>query len=99
MIVEGLWPFFNNLLLDLLSIRVFMETPENHRLSRLLLRVGGDRGWTLESVLEYYLKCSRPMQTEYIDQGKSISDIIVNGNAPFDSAISWVVEASRNLLS
>jgi uridine kinase len=98
-IVEGLWPFFSHLLLDLFSIRVFVDTPENHRLSRLLLRVGGDRGWTLDSVLEYYLKCSRPMQTEYIDQGKSIADIIVNGNRPFDSGIAWVVQASKDRLS
>ena len=96
-IVEGLWPFFNNLLLDLFSIRVFVETPENHRLSRLLLRVGGDRGWTLESVLEYYLKCSRPMQTEFIDKGKSITDIIVNGDAPFDSGVRWVLRALKTL--
>lgn len=89
MIIEGLWPFFYRPLFDLLDISVFVDTPPDLRLARLLFRniVGGTRGWTIESVLDYYLECVRPMQAEYIDKGKELAHIVVDGDGSFAKGV------------
>jgi len=95
MIIEGLWPFFYEPLFDRLDISVFIDTPADLRLARLLLRniVGGTRGWTIQTALAYYLECVRPMQSEYIDKGKELADIVVNGDGPLDSGVENVIRA------
>jgi uridine kinase len=94
-IIEGLWPFFYQPLIELLSFRVFVDTPADVRLARLLLRniIGGARGWSIQSVLEYYLECVRPMQIEYIDKGKELADILVNGEDSLAHSVEQIIQA------
>lgn len=95
---RGLWPFFYKPLLELLDIRVFVDTPRDVRLARLLLRniVGGARGWTIQSVLEYYLECVRPMQIEYIDKGKELAHILVNGESSLAQSVEQIIQVLNN---
>jgi uridine kinase len=85
-------------LLELLDIRVFVDTPRDVRLARLLLRniVGGARGWTIQSVLEYYLECVRPMQIEYIDKGKELAHILVNGESSLAQSVEQIIQVLNN---
>lgn len=94
MIIEGLWPFFYGPLFELLDLRVFVDTSPDLRLARLLLRniVGESRGWTVQSVLDYYLECARPMQVEYIDKGKELADIMVSGDGSFEGGVERVIQ-------
>jgi uridine kinase len=95
MIIEGLWPFFYNPLFERLDIRVFVDTPADLRLVRLLFRtiVDGNRGWTIQSLLEYYLQCVRPTQIEFVDKGKELADIVVNGEGSFESSVRRIIRA------
>lgn len=95
MIIEGLLPFFYKPLFDLLDVGVFVDTPADLRLVRLLFRtiVSGSRGWTIQSLLDYYLQCVRPTQVEYIDKGRELADIVVNGDGSFESSVKRIIQA------
>ena len=97
MIIEGLWPFFHKPLLDWLDLKVFVDTSADLRLVRLVSRniVGGTRGWTIQSVLDYYLACIRPMQSQFIDQGKGLADIVVSGDGSLTDGAERVIQALR----
>lgn len=97
MIIEGLWPFFYKPLFDQLDLKVFVDTPPDLRLARLVCRniVGRARGWTIQSVLDYYLACVRPMQIEYIDKGKELADLVVSADGSLEQAVESVIRKLR----
>lgn len=92
-VLEGLWPYFDEALFNSFDIKVYVDTPADIRLARLMSRVGGNRGWTLQSALEYYLQCARPMQSEYIDRGRDLADIVVNGDSSFQPGIKRIIKS------
>lgn len=93
-VLEGLWPYFDSTLFKLFDIKVYVDTPADIRLARLISRVGGNRGWTTyQAALEYYLQCARPMQSKYIDRGRYFADMFVNGDSPFKPAIKRVIKS------
>jgi len=95
MIIEGLWPFCHQKLAKLFNLRVFVEAPADLRLVRLLRRniVEGNRGWTIQNVLDYYLECVRPMQVEFVDKGRDAATVIVRGECPATEGVNSIIKA------
>lgn len=76
-IVEGILIFAEPRVLDLLDVRVFVDTPDDIRLMRRLRRDITERGRTFERTLEQYERTIRPMHHEFVDPSKRYADIII----------------------
>src|SRR3982751_6953799 len=60
-IVEGILIFAEPRVLDLLDVRVFVDTPSDVRFIRRLQRDIAERGRTVASVIDQYYRTVRPM--------------------------------------
>jgi uridine kinase len=76
-IVEGILIFAEPRVLDLLDVRVFVDTPDDIRLMRRLKRDIIERGRTVERTLEQYERTIRPMHFEFVEPSKRHADIII----------------------
>lgn len=76
-IVEGILIFTENRVLDMLDVRVFVDTPDDIRFIRRLQRDITERGRTVESVIGQYYRTVRPMHFEFVEQSKRHADIII----------------------
>ncbi|MBX3293018.1 MAG: uridine kinase [Acidobacteria bacterium] len=76
-IVEGILIFAEARVLDLLDVRVFVDTPDDIRFIRRLRRDIAERGRTTESVIEQYFASVRPMHFEFVEPSKRHADIII----------------------
>src|SRR6476619_4557106 len=76
-IVEGILIFSEPRVLDLLDVRVFVDTPDDVRLMRRLRRDITERGRTFERTLEQYERTIRPMHFEFVEPSKRHADIII----------------------
>jgi uridine kinase len=76
-IVEGILIFAEPRVLDLLDVRVFVDTPDDIRLMRRLRRDITERGRTFERTLEQYERTIRPMHFEFVEPSKRHADIII----------------------
>jgi uridine kinase len=76
-IVEGILIFAEPRVLDLLDVRVFVDTPGDIRFIRRLERDIIERGRTAESVIAQYYATVRPMHFEFVEPSKRHADIIV----------------------
>ena len=76
-IVEGILIFENKQLRDLMDIRIFVDTDNDVRLCRRILRDVRERGRTLESVVSQYLDTVKPMHEMYVEPSKKHANIIV----------------------
>lgn len=76
-IVEGILIFAESRVLDLLDVRVFVDTPDDIRLMRRLRRDIVERGRTVERTLEQYERTIRPMHFEFVEPSKRHADIII----------------------
>ena len=76
-IVEGILIFAEPRVLDLLDLRIFVDTPDDVRLIRRLRRDIVERGRTFERTLEQYERTIRPMHFEFVEPSKRNADIII----------------------
>src|SRR5215210_2481026 len=76
-LVEGILIFAEPRVLDLLDVRVYVDTPDDIRLMRRLKRDITERGRTFERTLEQYERTIRPMHFEFVEPSKRHADIII----------------------
>ena len=76
-IVEGILIFAEPRVLDLLDVRVYVDTPDDIRRMRRLKRDKQERGRTFERTLEQYERTIRPMHFEFVEPSKRHADIII----------------------
>lgn len=76
-IVEGILIFAESRILDLLDIKIFVDTPDDIRFIRRLQRDIAERGRTVESVIDQYLRTVRPMHFEFVEPSKRHADMII----------------------
>jgi uridine kinase len=76
-IVEGILIFTEPNILDLLDVRVYVETPDDIRLIRRLRRDVEERGRSFERTLWQYENTIRPMHQQFVEPSKRHADIII----------------------
>ena len=76
-IVEGILIFENEDLRNLMDIRIFVDTDADVRLCRRIARDVGERGRTLESVLDQYQTTVKPMHEKYVEPSKKYANLVV----------------------
>ncbi len=76
-IVEGILILVERELRDLLDIKVFVDTDPDIRFIRRLQRDVSERGRSVSSVIEQYLRTVRPMHLEFVEPSKRYADLII----------------------
>jgi uridine kinase len=97
LVVEGLWAFHDPEISAHMDLKVFVDTPDDIRLTRRLLRdvLQGSRGWTVSSALTYYLHCTRPIHEKLASVGKQYADVIISG----ETDVNCNVDSLMKMLS
>ena len=76
-IVEGILIFAEARVLDLLDVRIYVDTPDDIRLIRRLKRDFTERGRSYERTMDQYERTIRPMHFEFVEPSKRHADIII----------------------
>ncbi len=90
-IVEGLLIFDDPKLLELLDIKIFVDSDDDIRFIRRLMRDVKKRGRTVESVVDQYLHTVKPMFNQFIEPSKRHADIIVPRGGKNPVALSMIL--------
>lgn len=98
-IVEGLLIFDCPQLMELMDIKIFVESDDDIRFIRRLMRDVQQRGRTLESVVEQYLSTVKPMFDQFIEPTKRHADIIVPRGGKNEVALSMILARIRSVLN
>jgi uridine kinase len=98
-LVEGILIFSEPRILELLDIRVFVDTPDDIRFIRRLRRDVAERGRTVESVIEQYYATVRPMHFEFVEPSKRNADIIIPEGGNSDIGIELLCGKIREEVS
>lgn len=78
-IVEGILVLHFPELRELMDIKIFVETDDDERILRRLIRDVKERGRDVEGVAFQYLETVKPMHYAYVQPTKALADIIING--------------------
>lgn len=98
-IVEGILIFAETRVLDLLDVRVFVDTPADVRFIRRLQRDISERGRTVESVIGQYYRTVRPMHHEFVEPSKRNADIIIPEGGQMGVSVEFLCSLVREKLS
>ncbi len=98
-LVEGILIFSEPRILELLDVRVFVDTPDDIRLLRRLRRDINERGRTFERTLDQYEKTIRPMHFEFVEPSKRVADVIIPEGGQTDTSIKMLCSLVRERLS
>lgn len=91
-IFEGIMAFATKEILDLMDLKIFVDTDADIRLSRRLKRDISERNRSLESVLAQYNKYVKPAFDYYIAPTMTFADIIVPRGGDNKIAIDLIVK-------
>ncbi|XP_005090134.1 uridine-cytidine kinase-like 1 [Aplysia californica] len=97
-IFEGIMAFANLELLELMDMKVFVDTDSDVRLARRLRRDIAERGRECQGVLKQYMKFVKPSFEHYIEPSMRLADIIVPKGGENDVAINLIVLHVHNQL-
>jgi len=76
-IVDGILIFVEKELRDLMDVRIFVNTDNDMRFIRRLRRDIRERGRTMESVINQYLKTVKPMHIAFVQPSRRYAHIII----------------------
>jgi len=97
-IVEGILIFSEPRVLDLLDVRIFVDTPSDVRLMRRLRRDIIERGRTFERTIAQYERTIRPMHFEFVEPSKRHADIIIPEGGQFGVSVKFLCSLVREKL-
>ena len=98
-IVEGILIFAEPRVLDMLDVRVYVDTPDDIRFIRRLQRDISERGRTVESVIGQYYRTVRPMHHEFVEPSKRHADIIIPEGGQTNVSVEMLCGLVREKLS
>jgi uridine kinase len=90
-IFEGIMVFTNKAVRDLIDLKIFVDTPDDIRFIRRLIRDIKERGRTVDSVVDQYMNVVRPGHYEFIEPTKAYADIIIPEGGANERALNVLV--------
>lgn len=95
---EGIFSLFDPKVRNLMKLKVFVQTDDDLRLARRLLRDTKERGRDVDMVLNQYFKFVKPSYEEYIRPTMKYADIIIPQGAHNQVAIDLILLNLKNYL-
>ena len=97
-IVEGILSLWDDSLRSLMDVKIFVDTDDDIRLVRRLLRDTQERGRSLERVFDQYTHTVRPMHLTFVEPTKRYADVIIPEGGMNQVAIGMVVATLKHWL-
>jgi len=97
-IIDGILILLDRRLRDLMDIRLFVDADADERLIRRIRRDILERGRSVESVMNQYMKTVKPIHLQFVEPSKHWADIIIPRGAENTVAIDMVVSKIRMML-
>ena len=98
-IVEGLFVLEDVKIRELLDIKIFVESDDDIRFIRRLLRDTTERGRTIDSVISQYIESVKPMHEQFVEPTKKYADIIVPDGKTNTVAIDLLITKINSILN
>lgn len=98
-LVEGILVFVDPRLREMMDIKIYVDTPADERFIRRLLRDIGERGRSVEAVVEQYQSTVRPMHLKFVEPSKQYADVIIPEGGHNDVAMEMVIGRIESLLA
>ena len=97
-ILDGSLLYTQPKLLKLIDIKIYIDAPDELRLSRRIKRDTKERGRTIDSINKQYEKSVRPMFDHYIAPTRKYADIVINSTKSEKDLIAPIKnEIDKNL--
>lgn len=97
-ILDGILILENKALRDLMDMKVYVDTDDDVRLARRLVRDVQERGRDLNSVLKQYFTTVKPMHRDFVEPSKRYANIIIPEGGFNDVALSLLIKNVRALI-
>jgi len=78
-IIDGIFALYDEDIRKITDIKIYIDTPDDIRFIRRLIRDINNRGRTMESVINQYISTVRPMHIQFVEPTKKYADIIIPG--------------------
>ncbi len=98
-IFEGIMVFTNKAVRELIDLKIFVDTPDDIRFIRRLIRDIKERGRTLDSVVEQYMNVVRPGHYQFIEPTKAYADIIIPEGGANERALDVLVSFINSVIN
>jgi uridine kinase len=98
-IVEGILVFSNPTLRSLFDMKVFVDTPDDIRFIRRMLRDIRERGRSIDDEVAQYTTQTKPMYDTFVEPSKQYADVIVPEGGFNSVAVEMLTGALRNRLA
>lgn len=89
-IVEGIMALNYPDLVEMMDVKLFVDTPADIRFIRRLRRDIMERGRSLDSVIDQYRKTVRPMHHQFVEPNKYVADIIIPEGGQNEVAVDLI---------
>ncbi|AFZ73950.1 uridine kinase [Natronobacterium gregoryi] len=90
-VLEGIFSLYDEEILDMLDLRIYVLTDADVRILRRIDRDVVDRGRDLEEVIDQYLETVKPMHEQFVEPTKKEADVIIPEGAN-RSALALLIE-------
>lgn len=98
-IIEGLFVLENEEIRKKLDIKIFVDTDADIRFIRRMLRDVKERGRTLDSVVNQYVKTVRTMHDRFVEPSKRYADVIVPEGSENTVAIDLIATKISSIIA
>lgn len=98
-ILDGILLFAFPQLVELMDIKVFVDTDADVRILRRVHRDVIKRGRSVESVIDQYLNTVKPMHEAYVEPYKKLADVIIPEGAHNSVAREMVISLLKERLN
>ena len=96
--MDGTLLFTHPKLIDLMDLKVYVDAPDEVRLSRRIKRDVGARGRTHDSIIKQYSNSVRPMFDKHIAPNIKYADIVIDSHRNKNISIALIKnEIDKNL--
>lgn len=98
-LVDGILLFADERLREMFDLKIFVDTEADVRFIRRLRRDLEERGRSLDSVIDQYLKTVRPMHFEFVEPTKRYADVILPRGGQNTAGIEVIAARIRERLA
>ena len=97
-LTEGILVLEDERIRDLATIKIFVESDDDIRFIRRLVRDTKERGRTIESVINQYIGTVKPMYYSFVKPTKRYADMIIPNDNTHDVAVDCIARMINDML-
>lgn len=99
LILEGILVLEDPKLRDLMDIKIYVETDDDIRFIRRLIRDMNERKRSIDSVINQYSNTVKPMHNQFVEPSKRYADIIIPNGGENKVAIDIMITKIKSIIS